>query len=154
MNIRQAHKTDKAQLQALMDELNAYRKEIFSQGTQKFHERTSPYPPIEDRDFDDTLIFAAFDDSEKIVGFIQGSIHERKNHALSRLGCIDELYVREEARGKGVAQNLLSELESEFKKRGCDHITTHTDIENELSQQFYLKSGMKKTTVEFWKELK
>ncbi len=85
--------------------------------------------------------------------FIQGSVHQRKNHQLSKLGYIDELYVKEEARGQGVAKNLFSELESEFKKQGCDHITTHTDFENELSQQFYLQAGMHKATIELWKEL-
>ena len=153
MIIRKANKTDKAQIQALMDELNLYRKKIFSSDNQKFHDRINPYPLLEDKDFDESYIFVAVDDSEKIVGFIQGSTDERKNHKLSKLGYIDELYVQEEARGQGIAKNLFSELESEFRKQGCDHMTTHTDFENELSQQFYLQNGMSKTTIELWKNL-
>jgi len=153
MIVRKANKTDKDQIQALMDELNLYRKNIFSSTNQKFHERINPYSPLEDKDFDKSYIFVAIDDSKKIVGFIQGSIHARKNHRLNKLGYIDELYVQEEARGQGIAKNLFSELESEFKKQGCDHLTTHTDFENELSQQFYLQSGMHKATIELWKEL-
>lgn len=153
MIIRKANKTDKAQIQALMDELNLYRKNIFSSENQRFHERINPYPLLEDNDFDESYIFVAVDDSEKIVGFIQGSVHQRKKHKLSKLGYIDELYVKEETRGQGVAKNLFSELESEFIKQGCDHVTTHTDFENELSQQFYLQSGMHKATIELWKEL-
>ncbi len=153
MIIRKADKTEKAQIQALIDELNLYRKKIFSSENQKFHERINPYTPLEDKDFDESYIFVAVDDSEKIGGFIQGSIHQRKNHKLSKLGYINELYVKEEARGQGVAKNLFSELESEFRKQGCDHVTTHTDFENELSQQFYLQSGMHKATIELWKEL-
>lgn len=153
MIIRKANKTDKAQIQALMDELNLYRKKIFSSENQKFHERIKPYAPLDDKDFAESHLFVAVDDSEKIVGFIQGSVHQRKNHQLSKLGYIDELYLKEESRGQGVAKNLFSELESDFKKQGCDHITTHTDFENELSQQFYLQSGMNKATIELWKEL-
>lgn len=153
MNIRKAHITDKDRIQTLMDELNEYRKGIFSLGNKKFHERLNPYPSLEDKDFDESIIIVAADDSEKIVGFIQGTIGNRENHTLGKLGYIDELYVREEARGQGVAKNLFSELESEFKKQGCDHMTTHTDFENELSQQFYLQAGMQKATVELWKEL-
>lgn len=153
MVIKKANKTAKVQIQALMDELNLYRKKIFSSKNQEFHERINPYPLLEDKDFDENYIFVAVDDSEKIVGFIQGSIDERKNHKLSKLGYIDELYVKEEARGQGVAKNLFSELESEFQKQGCNHTTTHTDFENDLSQQFYLQAGMHKTTIELWKEL-
>jgi ribosomal protein S18 acetylase RimI-like enzyme len=153
MSIRKANKTDKVPIQALMDELNLYRKKIFSSENQEFHERINPYKNLEDQDFDESFIFVATDGDSKIVGFIQGSMSQRNNHRLSKLGYIDELYVQEEFRGKGFAKNLFSELESEFKKQGCDHITTHTDFENELSQQFYLQNGMNKTTVELWKKL-
>lgn len=153
MIVRKATETDKIQVQALMDELNLFRKKIFSTDNQKFHERISPYLELDGKDFDDSYIFVAVDDFEKIVGFIQGSIHSRKDHKLDKLGYIDELYVNEEARGKGVAKNLFSELEVEFKKQECNHITTHTDFENEPSQQFYLHLGMHKATIELWKEI-
>ncbi|MBL4695051.1 GNAT family N-acetyltransferase [Candidatus Gracilibacteria bacterium] len=153
MSIRKANKTDKVQIQTLMNELNLYRKNIFSPDNQKFHERLTPYPPLQDADFDESLIFVAANDSAQIVGFIQGSVEERKNHKLSKLGYIDEIYVQKEARGQGVAKNLFSELQSEFKNQGCDHMTTHTDFENELSQQFYSKAGMHKATVELWQKL-
>jgi ribosomal protein S18 acetylase RimI-like enzyme len=153
MAVRKANKTDKDQIQALMDELNLFRKKIFSPKNQKFHERINPYPLLKNKDLDESYIFVAVDDSEKIIGFIQGSTHQRKNHKLNKLGYIDELYVKEEARGKGIAKNLFSELESEFKNQGCNHMTTHTDFENELSQRFYLQAGMHKATIELWKEL-
>ena len=50
-------------------------------------------------------------------------------------------------------QKNFFELETEFRKRGCDHMTTHTDFENELSQAFYSQIGMHKTTIELWKKL-
>jgi ribosomal protein S18 acetylase RimI-like enzyme len=153
MITEKANKTNRLQIQVLMDELNEYRKKIFSEETKDFHERINPYKPLEEEDFDDSIFFITKDESNKVVGFIQGTIHERKNHKLGKLGYIDELYVQESTRGKGVAKNLFTELEFEFKNQGCDHITTHTDIENSLSQQFYLQAGMNKTTVELWKEL-
>lgn len=153
MITKKANKTDRLQIQVLMDELNEYRKKIFSKETKDFHQRINPYKPLEEEDFNESIFFIAKDESNKVVGFIQGTIHERKNHKLSKLGYIDELYVQESTRGKGVAKNLFKELEFEFKKQGCDHITTHTDMENELSQQFYLLAGMRKTTIELWKKL-
>ena len=138
MEIRKANKTDKDGIQALMDELNTYRQNTFSFENKKFHERTNPYPPLEDSIFDENFFFIAIDDDSRIVGFIQGSIHQRKNHKLSKLGYLDKLFVKSEFRRKGIAKSLFSELESEFRKQGCNHMTTHTDAENELSQQFYL----------------
>ncbi len=122
MVIRKANKTDKIQIQTLMGELNLYRKKIFSSDNQKFHERINPHEPLEDKDFDERFIFIAIDDSGEVTGFIQGSIDVRKNHKLRKLGYIDGLYVREEVREQGIAKNLFSELESEFKKQGCDNL--------------------------------
>lgn len=153
MIIEKANKTDKVQIQALMDELNEYRKKIFCEENKDFHQRIKPYKPLDEEDFNESIFFIVKDESNNVVGFIQGTIHERKNHKLSNLGYIDELYVQESTRGKGVAKNLLKELEFEFKRQGCDHVITHTDIENDLSQKFYLLAGMKKTTVELWKKL-
>jgi ribosomal protein S18 acetylase RimI-like enzyme len=153
MIVRKANESDKKQIQALMDELNLYRKKIFSFDNQQFHERINPYSLLENKDFDEYLTFVAIDDSKKIIGFVQGSIHTRNNHKLSHLGYIDELYVKEEARGQGVAKKLFLGLGLEFKKQKCDHMITHTDFENELSQQFYLQVGMHKATIELWKEL-
>lgn len=153
MEIRKANKTDKSEVQILMDELNVFRKKIFRTENKEFHERIKPYSPLEDIDFDDSFFFIAINDNNKVIGFIQGTIDQRENHKLSKLGYIDEFFVKDEFRGKGIAKNLFSELENEFKKLGCNHITTHTDFENELSQQFYLQVGMNKTTIELWKKL-
>jgi GNAT superfamily N-acetyltransferase len=56
-------------------------------------------------------------------------------------------------RGQGVAKLLFEALEKEFKKQGCNHITTHTDAENTLSRSFYEKNGMSEVTVEYWKKI-
>lgn len=153
MIIKKANKTNRSQIQALMNDLNLYRKKIFSPHNQDFHKRITPYPPLKDKDFAQEFIFIAIDDSGAIVGFIQGNIAQRKNHKLNKLGYINELYVKKDARSKGVAKNLFLALESEFKKQGCNHITTHTDFENKLAQRFYLGAGMNKATIEFWKKL-
>ncbi len=153
MILQKARPEDISEIQALMDELNEYRKRLFSEENKDFHQRINPYNPLKDDNFNESIFFIAKDASNKVVGFIQGTIHERKNHKLNKLGYIDELYVQEIARWKGVAKNLFKELECDFKKQGCDHITTHTDIENDLSQHFYEQVGMRKTTIELWKKL-
>jgi ribosomal protein S18 acetylase RimI-like enzyme len=153
MQIRPAKLSDKDQIQHLMNELNSYRSSIFSKENKEFHQRVNPYSSLSDDDIENTIIFVAEDTSNQIIGFIQGSIHQRKNHKLSKLGSIDELYIQPELRKSGLASTLFQLLETELRKRGCDHMTTFTDFENQLSQNFYTKLGMQKATIEFWKKL-
>lgn len=150
--IRKANKNNKAGIQVLMNSLNLYRERIFKEENKEFHKRNNPYSALKDGDFKKSIFFVAVD-GKKIIGFIQGTIQQRKNHKLGKLGYIDELFVNNEFRGKGVAEHLFLELEKELKKQGCDHLITHTDFENDLSQKFYLKIGMNKTTIELWKKL-
>lgn len=152
MIIKRTNKTDKVAIQLLMDNLNFYREKNFSKENKGFHKRINSYPALKDGDFKKSIFIVAVDKKE-IVGFIQGTAQQRKDHKLSRLGYIDELFVKDEFRGKGVAKVLFKELEKEFKFQGCDHLITHTDFENSFSQKFYLKAGMNKTTVELWKKL-
>lgn len=153
MKIRKANKTDKNELQTLMSEFDLHRKNIFRSENKEFHKRTTPYSLLKDKDFDKGLFFVALDDSKKIVGFIQGTVEQRKNYKLNKLGHIDRLFIKDNFRRKGIAKNLFLELEKELKRQGCDHLTIYTDFENDLSQQFYLKVGMSKTTIELWKKL-
>lgn len=153
MSIRIGQKSDRLQIQALMEELNVYRSKIFNPDNQEFHKRIQAYSPLVDEDFERTFIFVATEDSGIIVGFIQGRIDQRPQHSLYALGCIDELYVQEHYRGKGFAAGLYEELVSVFKEKGCDHLITHTDAENELSQKFYKQNGMSVATLELWKKL-
>ncbi len=154
MKVRKAGKTDKDEIQALTDELNVYRKKMFRSENKEFHERTGPQPHGKDKIFNEGLFFVAINGDKNVIGFIHGTIDERKNHVFHVLGYIDELFVKEEYRGEGVAKNLFLALEKELKKQGCDHLVTHTDVENDVSQQFYSRVGMTKTTIELWKKLR
>ena len=153
MNIRKAEKIDLAELQILSALLDSYRSVNFAMGTKKFHDRKHPHPSFIDSDFDESIILVSVNEEGEIVGFIHGSVSERNDHVLSKVGYIEGFFVTEEVRGTGVATSLFKQLEAEFKIQGCDHLATHTDFENELSRKFYLHAGMVPATVEFWKEL-
>lgn len=149
--IRKAIKDDIPVIQKMMDELNAHRSKIYSDETREFHDRVNDYPPLTETDLNDSILLVAEDHG--VLGYIQGSIHQRKNHKRSKLGSLDELFVHESARGKGIAQELFSALEKELKNSGCDHLVTHTDYENLGAQQLYQKMGMNIATIELWKPL-
>jgi ribosomal protein S18 acetylase RimI-like enzyme len=69
------------------------------------------------------------------------------------VGYIDELFIAQNYRKKGIAKQLLKELEVFFLKKNCKLILTRTDWENKNAQELYSSFGMNKVTVEFWKEL-
>jgi GNAT superfamily N-acetyltransferase len=57
-------------------------------------------------------------------------------------GYVSELFVRDDARGRGVGRRLLSAIESEARGRGCQRLSL-INLRNRESyrRQFYLKAG-------------
>ncbi len=152
MTIRPASAADQPVIQTMKESLQLYREGIFGSDNKAFHQRIVPRQPLTKEDISGGLIFVAEADAA-VIGFIAGSIHQRPDYQLSQLGCLDDLFVEPAARGHGVAQALLAALEQAFAQRGVDHMTVHTDSENELSQQFYHAAGFRPVTVELWKKL-
>ncbi len=152
MTIRSAKQKDLKEIQSLMDELNNLRRDLFSKKNSIFHQRIKPYAKLKAKDIKSDLFFVAENDNT-IVGYIWGSIDQRKSHKLYKLGYVDELYILKTARTKGYAKKLFRTLIKAFKEKGCDHMTTHTDIENTIAQSFYETNGMNKTTIEYWKKI-
>lgn len=88
-----------------MDKLNDFRSSNFSLGNKKFHERVNPYDGLSENDLENSIVLIC-EIKDAIVAYVQGSIHRRKNHKLSKLGYIDEIYVNEDVRSRGVANSL------------------------------------------------
>jgi len=63
-----------------------------------------------------------------IVGFI----------SLSQLGRIDFLYVHKDYQGRGIAKNLLKQIERLAKKKGLECLTTESSI---TAREFFEKAG-------------
>jgi len=144
--IRPATKQDLSDIQQLDQALNAERENMWDETTQQFHVRTSPRDSIALSKND--ICFVA-EEGDAIIGCVVGSITERKHYTLSKLGSLDVLYIMPEYRKQGIASELLKKLEQEFRTRGCDHITTHTDAENLRAQGLYENMDMHKVTIEY-----
>lgn len=151
MQIKKATANDLQALQNLEVQFNQERDSWHNLQTQYFHKRQNPRKLITLQDIDSGIIFIAQDSQENSVAFISGSIHARPNHTLNTLGTIDSLYVLPEYRKNQLAAALFKRLQEEFKSRGCDHITLHTDAENIPAQKFYEKQNMHPVTLEYYK---
>jgi GNAT superfamily N-acetyltransferase len=153
VTIRKATIKDKVILETLMVLLNKTRDSLFSKKTIAFHKHAKDNKVfLQKKDFLKSIMFVAEVDQE-IIGYCFGSLHKRKNTLLSNMGYIDEVFVKDSMRKFGVAKKLFTELVREFKRKGCDHMITHTDFENKLAQDFYDSIGMHKATLEYWKKL-
>lgn len=86
------------------------------------------------------------EEGQNTLGFIAGTIQpEPKGGTLevvpSHPAWIRELYVIEEARGKGVGSFLMTTLEDYFKSKGCDVILVGVFAPNIDSHSFYESKG-------------
>ena len=88
--------------------------------------------------------YIVVEDNKQIIGLVTWQMHGLPKHQLCEL---DRIAVLPEARGKGVAQELVNALindaSKEYKKYGFKlrkvHLLTHAD--NIRAQEFYKKVG-------------
>ncbi len=59
----------------------------------------------------------------------------------SPVGYLEGVYVREAARGRGVARALLEACEAWAAEKGCREFASDCELTNEASLAFHLKSG-------------
>lgn len=103
---------------------------------------------------DSFKIYLAATSDNKITGFIMGSI-ERDEYLVNELvGTLEDWYVEEEYRGKGIGMKLYEKLERWFKDMGCVQLVSDTWEGNEPSIKAHLKSGFFVSGIMFSKKLK
>jgi len=101
----------------------------------------------------DWKVLLAFD-KDKPTGMIIGSVTTDEDLALSVIGKIEDWYVEDKFRKKGVGGKLYDTLEKWFVERGCSQVLSDTWIENELSIATHKKLGFFVTGIQFGKRLR
>ena len=92
---------------------------------------------------DDVLLVA--EDNKKIVGFIMSAIHKPTQKVT-----IENIYVVEEYRKKGLAKKLLNETLKIFRKKGIKFINAFVDDKNTASFNFFKKNNFKVFSKFYW----
>lgn len=152
IKIRIAETKDIPQIQCFMDKLNETREKQYSKSTKLFHKKLASSKKFTVQNLKKNLYLVA-QENGVLVGFICASLYTLDSYTLSKRASIDELYVTEDARKKGIAKKLVNRLQKELRSKGCTALTVKTDFENTIAQSFYKTIGMKEVTVEFWKKL-
>lgn len=73
--------------------------------------------------YDGSHICFLAEEKKRIVGYISGKIIELPHKLFDKEGYIDDWYVKESYRDKGVGGKLYNMLVTNFNKRKCSHVS-------------------------------
>jgi GNAT superfamily N-acetyltransferase len=88
----------------------------------------------------DTQFFVARDAGGAPVGFAH-LLFSLETISLGKIGILEDIYVRESARGAGVGGALLDFAEAFARERGLLRLTLSTAHQNRVAQRLYLAHG-------------
>ena len=98
--------------------------------------RSDTYDGMKEKLKRDPELFFVLEEDSRIIGVVMGSYDGRR-------GWINHLAVDPEYQGRNIGQQIIEELESRFKKMGCEKINLLIELSNEKVQGFYEKQGFK-----------
>jgi ribosomal protein S18 acetylase RimI-like enzyme len=101
----------------------------------------------------DRIILVAVEDG-KIIAYIRGLLVKTLHIFNVKLrGIIDNLYVEEKYRKKGIAKKLIDELIKWFKEKNVDVMTLHVYPHNSRAIALYKKFGFNKYSLNMSRKL-
>ena len=146
MNIRRATAKDIEGINALLYQVHRIhaegRPDIFRLGNKKYNDAELS-AIIADNN---TPIFVAVDEAEKVLGYAFCIYEEVKDNASlcdRKTVYIDDLCVDAALRGQYIGTALYEYVKEQAKKEGCVAVTLNVWCLNEGTMRFYEKLGMK-----------
>ena len=91
---------------------------------------------------EDNIIFVA-EHNNKVVGFLSVNNYKEDGYIY-----LDDYYIREEYRGKGIGSELMNMAISYAKEDHVDRIMTHVESANKSSIDFYKNRGFQTEEVQ------
>lgn len=146
MNIRRANERDIAGINKLLYQVHRIhaegRPDIFRLGNKKYNDEEL----CAIISSDNTPIFVAVDEGEKVLGYAFCICEETKDNPSlmdRKTVYIDDLCVDATERGQHIGTALYDHVKGEAKKEGCSAVTLNVWCLNEGAMRFYEKCGMK-----------
>jgi GNAT superfamily N-acetyltransferase len=90
---------------------------------------------------DDAAAHLVAEEGGELVGFCSLHFRRRLNFATPE-AWVPDLYVAENARGRGTGLALLAEAERLARERGCHRLTLESGHEREAAHRLYARFGM------------
>ena len=159
MKIRKATANDKDKLLPLVTALHVEHKNlILSQEAQRFEEYRNTGKEMKNSAFENisnpNFITFVVEKDAKFIGYICGQIKEKPRKVYNREGYIEDLFVVDAHRRRGLAKKLFAALLTEFQLQGCTHIATDAYVTNYEALRIYKRWGFHERVVTFYKALK
>ncbi len=66
---------------------------------------------------------------------------------------LNEIFVKEDFRRKGIASDLLNRLFEHAKKVNCEHVELNVNVENESGKRLYENEGFESEKIKMVREL-
>ncbi len=147
MEIRKAEIKDRDQLLSLLYEFADYyiTDKIFPNEFLPFVEyenKDELFVKIIDKYLtnNDYIVYVA-EENEKLVGYIVGLVKANSSRVLNKEGFIEDWFVSEELRDKGIGRQLFEALLSNFKQSKCNYLKVEAYASNKSVIDIYHKMG-------------
>ena len=88
----------------------------------------------------DSIALKAVDESGRIIGSAIGRIEKIRGSIVGRVYTVE---VKPEHRGRGVGRSLLTRLEEEFRRMGCEKLVLEVAVDNEPAIKLYKSLGFR-----------
>ena len=127
-----------------IDEWSALRVELWADGTLEEH-RAEATIALDDPTR--LVAFLARDADGRAVGFAEASVRSDyvNGCSTSPVGFLEGLYVREDARRRGIARGLMLAVEQWARDRGCIELASDALLVNAPSQNVHRAIGFSET---------
>lgn len=103
---------------------------------------------------EDDILLVAVDTEDRPVGYLVGLCRDAAEiFSIRRRGRINDLYVQEEHRGKGLGRRLMQAGMAELKQRGAEEVDLQVAGNNEKALAFYESLGLRNVAVRMYKRL-
>lgn len=98
------------------------------------------------------LLFAELDGVP--CGYAYARLEPRDwNALLEACAALHDIYVADDARGRGVASALLDAVKGAVRAKGAPRLVLHTATQNEAAQRLFARHGFRTTMLELTAEL-
>lgn len=108
----------------------------------------------------DKAVILVAEDPEKagaeggLLGYAYGRVEERDwNALLDACGALHDIYVAEEARGRGIGELLVEAIGRELAALGAPRMVLSTAVQNAAAQRLFRRLGFRDTMIEMTREL-
>jgi ribosomal protein S18 acetylase RimI-like enzyme len=95
------------------------------------------------------------EDGGEILGYTYSTLEDRDwNALLDACAHLHDIFVRDDARARGVGDALLAGTLAELARVGAPRVVLSTAVKNEGAQRFFERHGFRRTMIEMTHTLK